>query len=166
MSLRIISKHINPKLLGIPGFDLIQGLEMEGRGFGKKELPSGSWDAPYGVAQSWTRLKWLSSSSSYSEAIATAPPLKLRVPGEGRRRDRRQTRKIEQAECQVKSSFNLQERRKGQKTEVTNSDLLGDEAGSSVQGWLEKKRSVCKAGSSDRLLLVNQWNTLLLSVCS
>ena len=125
MSLRIISKHINPKLLGIPGFELIQGVEMGGRDFGKKELRSGSWAALYGVARSWTRLKWLSSSSSYSQAIATAPLLKPRVPGEGRRGDRRQTRKIEQAECQVKSSFNLQERRKGQKTEVMNGDLLG-----------------------------------------
>jgi len=43
MSLRIISKHINPKQLGIPGFELIQGVEKGGRGFGKKESPSGSY---------------------------------------------------------------------------------------------------------------------------
>lgn len=43
MSLRIISKYINPKLLGIPGFELIQGDEKGGRDFSKKELPSGSY---------------------------------------------------------------------------------------------------------------------------
>ena len=41
---------------------------------GESQGQGSLWAAVYGVAQSWTRLKWLSSSSSSSSSMACSPP--------------------------------------------------------------------------------------------